>query len=183
MKEPRESIVLLKNESHSLSRDRNKIRSIAVLGRLAPEIPPTGFDSSFLEAIRSVSELSGSLAETGMDVGVAFLPPSTCKGAIRVSSRERAVLRIGNKACPFLVFIGNETSTGVWRNKPADFLDMKLMQYVSHSWCDHLVTHHVSGLLHQQKKEKERVRRAQTWRIELTYHTSAQKTQLRKAIL
>jgi hypothetical protein len=146
--------VLPKNESHSLSGDRNKIRSIAVLGRLAPEIPPTGFDSSFLEAIRSVSELSGSLAEDGTDVGVAFLPPSTCKGAIRVSSRERAVLRIGNKARPFLVFIGNETPTGVWRNKPADFLDMKLVRYVSHSWCDHLVTHHVSGLLHQQKNRK-----------------------------
>jgi beta-glucosidase len=60
MKEAREGIVLLKNESHSLSGDRNKIRSIAVLGRLAPEIPPTGFGSSFLEAIRSVRELSGS---------------------------------------------------------------------------------------------------------------------------
>jgi hypothetical protein len=35
--------------------DRNKIRSSAVLGRLAPEIPPTG--SCFFEAIRSVSEL------------------------------------------------------------------------------------------------------------------------------
>ena len=80
---------------------------------MAPEIPPTGFDSSFLEAIRSVSELSGSLAEDGTDVGVAFLPPSTCKGAIRVSSQKRAVLRIGNKACPLLVFIGNETPAGV----------------------------------------------------------------------
>ena len=91
--------------------------------------------------------------------GVAFLRPSTCKGAIRVFSRERAVLTIGNKACPFLVFIGNETPTGVWRNKPADFLDMKLAQYVSHSWCDQLVTHHVSGLLHQQKKERESTER------------------------
>ena len=34
-------------------------------------------------------------------------------------------MRIGNKACFLLVFIGNETPTGVWRNIPADFLDMK----------------------------------------------------------
>ena len=98
------------------------------------------------------SELSASLAEAGTDVGVDFLPSWTCKGAIRVSSRERGVLRVGNKACDFLV--GNETPTGVWENKPADFLDMKLVQYVSQSWCDHLVTQHVSVLLHQQKKRK-----------------------------
>jgi hypothetical protein len=68
---------------------------------------------------------------------VTFLFPSTYKvGAIRVSFQKRAVLRIGNKACRFLVFIVKETSSGVWRNKPADFLDMKLVQDVSHSWCD-----------------------------------------------
>jgi hypothetical protein len=64
-----------------------------------------------------------------------LLLPSTYKvGAIRVSSQKRAVLRIGNKACPLLVFIGKETQSGVWRNKPADFLDLKLVQDVSHSW-------------------------------------------------
>src|ERR1700693_6534716 len=33
--------------------------TFSVIGRLAPEIPPTGFGSCFLEAITSVSELSG----------------------------------------------------------------------------------------------------------------------------
>ena len=50
------------------------------------------------------------------DPGVTFLLPSTYKvGAIRVSSQKRAVLRIGNKACPLLVFIGKETPSGLGR--------------------------------------------------------------------
>src|ERR1700726_1786181 len=85
------------------------------------------------------------------------------KGAIRVSSRERAVLRIGNKACPFSVFIGNETPTGVWRNKPADFLDMKLVQYVSHS-CDHFGQSPCLWITAPAEGKKERVRKARTWK-------------------
>jgi hypothetical protein len=82
-----------------------------------------------------------------------------------------------------LVFIGNETPTGVWRNNPADFLDMKLVQYVSLSWCDHLVTHQVSGLLHLQKERKREYGKPGLGRVEFTYHTSTQKTHLRKSIL
>ena len=51
--------MFLRNEKEILPFDRSKVRSIAVLGRLAPGIPATGFGSSFLDAIRSISELSG----------------------------------------------------------------------------------------------------------------------------
>jgi beta-glucosidase len=73
LNEAREGIVLLKNEGTILPFDRSRIRSIAVLGRLAPGIPPTGFGSSFLEAIRSVSELSGIQQLAGPGVKVDFI--------------------------------------------------------------------------------------------------------------
>ena len=73
LNEAREGVVLLKNERGILPLDRNKIRSVAVLGRLAPGIPATGFGSSFLEAIRSVSELSGIQGQAGPNVSVVFI--------------------------------------------------------------------------------------------------------------
>ncbi|MGA8658208.1 MAG: glycoside hydrolase family 3 C-terminal domain-containing protein, partial [Chthoniobacterales bacterium] len=73
LNEARESVVLLKNERGILPLDRNKIRSVAVLGRLAPGIPATGFGSSFLEAIRSVSELSGIQGQAGPNIKVVFI--------------------------------------------------------------------------------------------------------------
>ena len=73
LNEAREGVVLLKNERGILPLDRNKIRSVAVLGRLAPGIPATGFGSSFLEAIRSVSELSGIQGQAGPNVRVVFI--------------------------------------------------------------------------------------------------------------
>ena len=71
--EAREGIVLLKNEKEILPFDRSKVRSIAVLGRLAPGIPATGFGSSFLDAIRSISELSGIRQLAGPAVKVDFI--------------------------------------------------------------------------------------------------------------
>jgi beta-glucosidase len=47
--ESQEGIVLLKNDRKILPLDRNKVRSIAVLGRMAPGVPPTGFGSSFVK--------------------------------------------------------------------------------------------------------------------------------------
>jgi beta-glucosidase len=70
--EAREGIVLLKNEKEILPFDRSKVRSIA-LGRLAPGIPATGFGSSFLDAIRSISELSGIRQLAGPTVKVDFI--------------------------------------------------------------------------------------------------------------
>ena len=73
LNEAREGVVLLKNERGILPLDRNGIRSVAVLGRLAPGIPATGFGSSFLEAIRSVSELSGIQGQAGPNIKVVFI--------------------------------------------------------------------------------------------------------------
>ena len=66
LNEAREGIVLLKNQGDILPLDRNRIHAIAVLGRLAPGIPPTGFGSSFLNAIRSISELDGLRRQAGL---------------------------------------------------------------------------------------------------------------------
>jgi beta-glucosidase len=71
--EAREGIVLLKNHGDILPLERNRIRSLAVLGRLAPGIPPTGFGSSFLNPIRSVSELDGIRKQAGTNVKVDFI--------------------------------------------------------------------------------------------------------------
>jgi beta-glucosidase len=68
--EAREGTVLLKNHGDILPLERNRISSIAVLGRLAPGIPPTGFGSSFLHAIRFVSELDGIRKQAGPNVRV-----------------------------------------------------------------------------------------------------------------
>jgi beta-glucosidase len=73
LNESREGIVLLKNQSDILPIERNRIHSIAVLGRLAPGIPPTGFGSSFLAAIRSVSELQGIRNRAGTQVKVDYI--------------------------------------------------------------------------------------------------------------
>jgi beta-glucosidase len=73
LNEAREGIVLLKNHGDILPLDRNRIHSIAVLGRLASGIPPTGFGSSFLNPIRSVSELDGIRSQAGPDAKVDFI--------------------------------------------------------------------------------------------------------------
>jgi hypothetical protein len=44
------------------------------------------------------------------------------------------------------------------KNKPADFLDMKLRQYVCTLGMTTLVTHQVSELLHRLKESKGLVR-------------------------
>jgi beta-glucosidase len=73
LNEAREGIVLLRNEGEILPLDRNKVHSVAVLGRLAPGVPATGFGSSFLVAIRSVSELSGIQGQAGPNIRVDFI--------------------------------------------------------------------------------------------------------------
>lgn len=73
LNEAREGTVLLKNHGDILPLERNRISSIAVFGRLAPGIPPTGFGSSFLHAIRFVSELDGIRKQAGPNVRVDFI--------------------------------------------------------------------------------------------------------------
>ncbi|HEY0791135.1 MAG TPA: glycoside hydrolase family 3 C-terminal domain-containing protein [Chthoniobacterales bacterium] len=59
LNEAREGIVLLKNEGNLLPLDRTKVHSVAVLGRLASPPPPTGFGSSWVVPVRTISELAG----------------------------------------------------------------------------------------------------------------------------
>ena len=72
-----EGIVLLKNEGKLLPFDRNKIRSVAVLGPDAGPGVPTGWGSSFVRSINSkglvdgLRELLGSKAKVHyLDIGV-----------------------------------------------------------------------------------------------------------------
>ncbi len=84
LNEAQEGIVLLRNDRNILPLDRNKVRSIAVLGRMAQGVPPTGFGSSFVIAIRSVSELSGIQGQAGQNVKVDFIDAGTPNPATAV---------------------------------------------------------------------------------------------------
>jgi hypothetical protein len=64
----------------------------------------------------------------------------------------------GNKACTPSVSISKTTPAGVLENEPSDLSGPKLVQKVSDSWGDHVVTHHVSGLLHKQGQKNGRKR-------------------------
>ena len=78
-----------------------------------------------------------------------------------------------------MVFIGKETRSGVWRNKPADFLDNEASARCQSLFgVTTLVTHRVSELLHQQNERKRKYGKPGLGRFELIYHTSAQKTDL-----
>ncbi len=82
--EAQEGIVLLKNDRNILPLDRNKIRSIAVLGRMAPGVPPTGFGSSFVKVLNYVSELNGIQYQAGQKVRVDFFDAGTPNPATAV---------------------------------------------------------------------------------------------------
>jgi beta-glucosidase len=73
LNEAREGIVLLKNNGSILPLDRKAVRSIVVLGRLAPGVPATGFGSSFVKTLNYVSELAGIEYSAGQNVRVDFI--------------------------------------------------------------------------------------------------------------
>jgi beta-glucosidase len=82
--EAQEGIVLLKNDANILPLNRNKARSIAVLGRMAQGVPPTGFGSSFVKVLNYVSELSGIQYQAGQNVRVDFIDAGTPNPATAV---------------------------------------------------------------------------------------------------
>ena len=84
LKEAREGIVLLKNRGNVLPLDRNNIHAIAVLGLAAQGAPPTGFGSSFVNAIDFVSELRGIQDKVSPAVRVDFVDAGTPDPAIAV---------------------------------------------------------------------------------------------------
>jgi hypothetical protein len=96
--------------------------------------------------------------------GGFLLPPTYKVGAIRDSFQKITDLGIGNKARFLLVFIGNETPVGLWRNKAADFPDMKLVQYVNYFRGDRFGHSRCLWITAPAEGKKERVRRARTWK-------------------
>src|SRR5271166_479203 len=75
--EAQEGIVLLKNDGNILPLNRDKVGSIAVLGRMAQGVPPTGFGSSFVKVLNYISELSGIQYRAGRNVKVDFIDAGT----------------------------------------------------------------------------------------------------------
>jgi beta-glucosidase len=55
----RQGIILLKNAHNLLPLSKSQVHSVAVLGSVAQGAPPTGFGSSYVTPINSVSELDG----------------------------------------------------------------------------------------------------------------------------
>jgi beta-glucosidase len=73
----REGIVLLKNANQLLPLNRNNVRNIAVVGRLATGAPPTGFGSAYVSASRFISELDGLRQAAGAGANVVLIDALT----------------------------------------------------------------------------------------------------------
>jgi beta-glucosidase len=69
----REGLILLKNEHNLLPFQKSQIRTIAVVGNLAQDAPPTGFGSSYVTPINSVSELDGIKSAASSATRVDFI--------------------------------------------------------------------------------------------------------------
>jgi len=69
----REGIILLKNDHNLLPLAKQQIRSIAVLGTVVQDAPPTGFGSSYVTPIQFVSELEGIQSEASSATQVDFI--------------------------------------------------------------------------------------------------------------
>jgi beta-glucosidase len=68
----REGLILLQNKG-LLPLNKNTVTKIAVIGNLAEYAPPTGFGSSYVTPIESVSELDGIKSEVGANTQVDFI--------------------------------------------------------------------------------------------------------------
>lgn len=73
----REGIIVLKNEHNLLPLQKSQIRTIAVVGNLAQDAPPTGFGSSYVTPINFVSELDGIKSAASTATRVDFISACT----------------------------------------------------------------------------------------------------------
>ncbi|QQE08880.1 glycoside hydrolase family 3 C-terminal domain-containing protein [Cupriavidus sp. ISTL7] len=73
----REGIVLLKNGGQLLPLQRGSVRNIAVIGRLATDVPPTGFGSAYVRASRFISEIDGLRQIAGPGTNIVLLDALT----------------------------------------------------------------------------------------------------------
>ena len=75
----RKSIVLLKNENKALPLDKNKIKSIAVIGPNANEARLYGGGSGYLPAHYAISPLQGLRDKVGDDIDINFIKSGRLK--------------------------------------------------------------------------------------------------------
>jgi beta-glucosidase len=73
----REGIILLKDEHNLLPLQQHEVHSVAVVGAIALDAPPTGFGSSFVTPISFVSELDGIQSEAPATTTVDFISVCT----------------------------------------------------------------------------------------------------------
>lgn len=69
----REGLILLQNKGNLLPLNKNTVTKIAVIGNLAENAPPTGFGSSYVTPIQSITELDGIRSEVGANTQVDFI--------------------------------------------------------------------------------------------------------------
>ena len=69
----REGLILLQNKGNLLPLNKNTVKKIAVIGNLAENAPPTGFGSSYVTPIQSITELDGIRSEVGANTQVDFI--------------------------------------------------------------------------------------------------------------
>jgi beta-glucosidase len=69
----REGLILLQNKGNLLPLNKNTVKKIAVIGNLAENAPPTGFGSSYVTPIQSITELNGIRSEVGANTQVDFI--------------------------------------------------------------------------------------------------------------
>ena len=98
----REGLILLQNKNHLLPLSKSTVRKVAVIGNLAESAPPTGFGSSFVTPIASVSELAGIQSEVGANTQVDFIPVCSLDPANAVwQSSNNGVITQGLQASYF----------------------------------------------------------------------------------
>jgi len=78
----KQSIVLLKNERNVLPLDKNRIKSLAVLGPNAAEARTGGGGSSKVTPFYSVSPLEGLKKSIGNDIEIKYAPGTAIRGDI-----------------------------------------------------------------------------------------------------
>ena len=78
----KQSIVLLKNERNVLPLDKNRIKSLAVLGPNAAEARTGGGGSSMVGPFYSVSPLEGLKKSIGNDIEIKYAPGAVIRGDI-----------------------------------------------------------------------------------------------------
>lgn len=88
----RKGMVLLKNENQTLPLDRSRIKTLAVIGRLAQKANLGDMGSSRVRPPNAVTPLQGIMAKAGKDVKVVYCPGDDLEQARRAAAGADAVV-------------------------------------------------------------------------------------------